>query len=118
LYAIRRCVFAAFAAASLALVLAARVGSAQGLPVFRPVIPAEIRAIMAEPKYRDARWGLYVADRASGEVLYDLRGGERFIAASTTKLWPGGAALDVYGPDFRFETPVYRRGKIDAGYDG
>ncbi|HYO30992.1 MAG TPA: D-alanyl-D-alanine carboxypeptidase/D-alanyl-D-alanine-endopeptidase [Thermomicrobiales bacterium] len=77
-------------------------------------LPPEIVAIIDRPAYAFARWGIYVADRQSGEVLYDLRGGERFLAASTTKLYPGAAALAAYGPDHRFETPVYRTGSVDA----
>ena len=41
-------------------------------------------------------------------------GGERFLAASTTKLFPGAAALAAYGADYRFETPVYRTGAVGA----
>lgn len=78
------------------------------------VLPAEVLAAMQQPQYRFSRWGLHVADRASGEVIYDLRGGERFLAASTTKLFPGAAALDAYGADYRFETPIYRRGDVSA----
>jgi D-alanyl-D-alanine carboxypeptidase/D-alanyl-D-alanine-endopeptidase (penicillin-binding protein 4) len=69
---------------------------------------------MDSPQYRYARWGLYVADRASGDVVYDLNGGELFIPGSTTKLYPTAAALDAYGADYRFETPIYRRGPINA----
>ena len=76
-------------------------------------LPAEITALMESPRYRSARWGLHVADRASGEVIYDLNGGEMFITASTTKLFSGAAALDAYGPVYRFETPVYRGGAVD-----
>jgi serine-type D-Ala-D-Ala carboxypeptidase/endopeptidase (penicillin-binding protein 4) len=77
-------------------------------------LPAEITAIIEGPKYTLARWGIYVADRETGEAVYDLRGGERFLAASTTKLYPGAAALGAYGPDYRFETPVYRTGAVGA----
>ena len=31
--------------------------------------------MMDAPQYRNARWGLYVADRATGAPLYDLNGG-------------------------------------------
>src|SRR5215211_8235797 len=77
-------------------------------------MPAEITAIIESPKYALARWGIYVADRQTGEVVYDLRGSERFLAASTTKLFPGAAALVAYGSDYRFETPVYRTGTVGA----
>src|ERR687897_1324699 len=77
-------------------------------------LPAEITAIIERPRYAMARWGIYVADRETGEAVYDLRGGERFLAASTTKLYPGAAALAAYGPDYRFETPVYRTGAVGA----
>jgi D-alanyl-D-alanine carboxypeptidase/D-alanyl-D-alanine-endopeptidase (penicillin-binding protein 4) len=77
-------------------------------------LPAPIQAVMNRPKYRSSRWGLFVADRATGAVIYDLNGGDPIIPASTTKLFPAAAALDVYGPDYRFETPVYRRGSIQS----
>jgi len=77
-------------------------------------LPAEIRAIIEAPRYRFARWGIHVADRATGEIIHDLAGGQRFLAASTTKLFSGSAALDAYGPDHQFETPVYRQGDITA----
>ncbi len=79
-------------------------------------LPDEITAIIEQPKYALARWGIHVADRETGEVVYDLRGGERFLAASTTKLFPGAAALAAYGPDYRFETPIYHTGSL--GPDG
>src|SRR5205807_1643268 len=75
-------------------------------------LPAEIQAVMNRPKYRSSRWGLFVADRATGAVIYDLNGGDLIIPASTTKLFAAAAALDAYGADYRFETPVYRRGTV------
>ncbi|MGD9893588.1 MAG: D-alanyl-D-alanine carboxypeptidase/D-alanyl-D-alanine-endopeptidase [Dehalococcoidia bacterium] len=77
-------------------------------------IPAAVRAIMDRPRYGQSRWFLYVADRDTGDVLYDLNGGDLVLPASTTKLWSTGAALDAYGPDFRFVTPVYRHGPVDG----
>ncbi len=96
-------------AATAAAQSATPVANAAGDP-----LPAEITAIIERPRYSLARWGIYVADRESGEAVYDLRGGERFLAASTTKLFPGAAALAAYGPDYRFETPVYRTGAVGA----
>ena len=77
-------------------------------------LPARVRAIMGAPRYRIARWFLYFADRATGEPLYTLNGDDLVLPASTTKLWSTAAALDVYGPDFRFETATYKRGALDA----
>ena len=109
---------AALGAALAARALAAgpggeRAGGAGAAPGPAPLPPA-IRELMAGPQYRNARWSLYVADRATGEPLYDLTGGELVLPASTTKLFSTAAALDAYGPDFRFETPVYRRGAVDG----
>lgn len=117
----RRTVLARLGGGGLAAALAPRgaapaaaqsatpVASAAGLP-----LPAEITAIIESPQYGFARWGIYVADRQTGETIYDLRGGERFLAASTTKLYPTAAALTAYGADYRFETPVYRAGAVGA----
>ena len=100
-----------FGAALLALV-PAQSGLAAG-PV--PTIPAEARKVTDEAKYRNSRWGLHVADLKTGEVLFDWNGDQRFLAASTTKLWAGAAALDAYGPDYRFTTPIYRTGPVEGG---
>ena len=75
-------------------------------------LPDGITAIIEGPRYSFARWGIYVADRETGETIYDLNGGERFLAASTTKLYPSAAALAAYGADYRFETPIYRTGVV------
>src|SRR3954447_7933312 len=77
-------------------------------------LPPEVRAIMEHPLYRYARWSIYVADLTTGEPLYDYQGRELVVPGSVTKLFPGAAALDAYGPDYRFETPVYRHGTVDG----
>ncbi|MGD9890901.1 MAG: D-alanyl-D-alanine carboxypeptidase/D-alanyl-D-alanine-endopeptidase, partial [Dehalococcoidia bacterium] len=60
------------------------------------------------------RWYHYNADRDTGEVLYTFNEDDLVLLASTTKLWATAAALDAFGPDFRFETPIYKRGTVDA----
>jgi D-alanyl-D-alanine carboxypeptidase/D-alanyl-D-alanine-endopeptidase (penicillin-binding protein 4) len=77
-------------------------------------LPSEIRAIMQHPRYQFAQWSIYVADLATGAPLYDYRSRELVVPGSVTKLFPGAAALDAYGPDYRFETPIYRRGTVDG----
>jgi serine-type D-Ala-D-Ala carboxypeptidase/endopeptidase (penicillin-binding protein 4) len=78
--------------------------------------PASVEAVMRDARYADyTRWGLYVADRATGEPIYALRELERFAPGSVAKLYPACAALDAYGAAFRFETPLYRTGPIAGG---
>ncbi|MGA8574504.1 MAG: D-alanyl-D-alanine carboxypeptidase/D-alanyl-D-alanine-endopeptidase [Candidatus Cybelea sp.] len=55
-----------------------------------------------------------VFDLDSHRVLYARNGGTLMVAASTTKLLTEGTSLALLGPDFRFTTPVYRTGPIDA----
>src|SRR3712207_3135833 len=117
----RRAALARFGAGTVGAVLAARhvpTGAAQdSTPEATPeaqALPAEVTAIVEAPKYAFSRWGIHLADRATGEVLTDLNGGTRFLAASTTKLYPAAAALDAYGPDYRFETPIYRTATVGA----
>ena len=117
----RRAVVARLGSSGLAAALAVRGAAAVEAQDATPVtqtasapLPDAITEIIETPRYALARWGIYVADRETGETIYDLRGDERFLAASTTKLFPGAAALDAYGPDYRFETPIYRTGTIEA----
>ncbi|MCC6312659.1 MAG: D-alanyl-D-alanine carboxypeptidase/D-alanyl-D-alanine-endopeptidase [Thermomicrobiales bacterium] len=76
--------------------------------------------MMTNSRYAEfTRWGVFVADRASGEPIYGLREVERFIPGSVTKLYPAAAALDAYGSEFRFRTPLYRTGAlVDGVIDG
>jgi D-alanyl-D-alanine carboxypeptidase/D-alanyl-D-alanine-endopeptidase (penicillin-binding protein 4) len=97
-----------------ALAAAAATAVPAGRALAQAALPARAQAIMDGPRYGIARWFLHVADRASGEVLYDLNGDNLILPASTAKLWATAAALDAYGADFRFETPVYRRGPVDG----
>jgi D-alanyl-D-alanine carboxypeptidase/D-alanyl-D-alanine-endopeptidase (penicillin-binding protein 4) len=75
----------------------------------------KIQAFINGPSYKQARWGVFLADAASGETVYAHNPDQLFLPASTTKLFSCAAALAALGPDFRFETPVYRRGEFTDG---
>ena len=47
-------------------------------------------------------------------MLYARNPAVLMVAASTTKLLTEGTSLALLGPDFRWTTPVYRTGPIDA----
>jgi D-alanyl-D-alanine carboxypeptidase/D-alanyl-D-alanine-endopeptidase (penicillin-binding protein 4) len=89
--------------------------SSSGAPPGQGGVPPAALEIMRRPRYATSRWFVHAADRATGETIHDLNGGDLVLPASTTKLWSTAAALDTFGPEFRFETPVYRRGTVQGG---
>jgi D-alanyl-D-alanine carboxypeptidase/D-alanyl-D-alanine-endopeptidase (penicillin-binding protein 4) len=74
-----------------------------------------IDAIIDAPQYRHGRWGMLVVEAEKGRVVYERNADQLFIPASTTKLYSCSAALHALGTDYRFETPVYRRGSVENG---
>ena len=78
-------------------------------------LASEIDAFLHRPEYRQAHWGILVVDARSGETVYEHNADQLFIPASTTKLYSCATALAELGPDYRFETPVYRRGTLKDG---
>jgi D-alanyl-D-alanine carboxypeptidase/D-alanyl-D-alanine-endopeptidase (penicillin-binding protein 4) len=75
-------------------------------------LAGRIAEVINGPDYKHAHWGILIADLESGETLYELNADKLFAPASTTKLFSTATALDTFGADFRFETPVYRTGDI------
>ncbi|MDB5387627.1 MAG: dac, partial [Planctomycetaceae bacterium] len=73
----------------------------------------KLLALINSPEYQEAHWGCLVVDLDSGETLYELNADKLFAPASTTKLFSCATALDSLGANYRFETPVYRRGDLD-----
>src|SRR5436305_11598511 len=71
-------------------------------------LPIEFQQVMAKPLYQFSRWQIFIADLHTGEPLYDFNGRDLVVPGSVTKLFPGAAALDAFGPNYRFQTPVYR----------
>src|SRR6516165_9542513 len=78
-------------------------------------LAARIEAVTNGPDYRHGRWGILVVERDTGRVVYERNPDQLFVPASTTKLYSCSSALHHLGPDYCFETPVYRRGPVEAG---
>lgn len=74
----------------------------------------KLESLLKTPGFEDGRWGILVAELDSGKVLYSKNARELFSPASVTKLFSGASALVDLGPDFRFVTPVHRRGEVNA----
>jgi D-alanyl-D-alanine carboxypeptidase/D-alanyl-D-alanine-endopeptidase (penicillin-binding protein 4) len=78
-------------------------------------LAAQIEAVTNGLDYKQARWGILVVDAKTGKTVYERDADRLFMPASVTKLYSCAAALAAFGPDHKFETPVYRRGEVKEG---
>ena len=79
-----------------------------------PSLADRVRSVLETPGYAEAHWGLLVVDAADGRTIYEREADRLFGPASVTKLFTTAAALADLGADHRFQTPVVRRGEVDA----
>jgi PBP4 family serine-type D-alanyl-D-alanine carboxypeptidase len=98
----------------LALLLATALLS-QAAPAHPSSIAAAFNRIVARPQFAHAIVAAEVYDLDAKRPLYTRNAGVLMEAASTTKLLTTGTTLALLGPNFRWTTPVYRTGPIDAG---
>ncbi|MDR3619395.1 MAG: D-alanyl-D-alanine carboxypeptidase/D-alanyl-D-alanine-endopeptidase [Paludisphaera borealis] len=77
-------------------------------------LPDRVQAVLETAAFAKGHWGLLVVDRKTGETVYERNADQFFAPASVTKLFSTAAALVELGADHRFQTPVVRRGEVDA----
>ncbi len=77
-------------------------------------IAERVKPVINAAEYKHAHWGILFVDLDKGEVLYEHNADKLFVPASTTKLFSVATALHTFGPSYRFETPIYRRGDVDG----
>src|SRR5262245_13632814 len=58
---------------------------------------------------------LKVVDLESGDMLFNRGGGKLLTPASNLKIYTSACALDVFGPDRRFETKITAAGPVKDG---
>ncbi len=73
-----------------------------------------INAPTRTPRLKNSIVAGEVYDLDSHRVLYARNAKILMVAASTTKLLTEGTSLELLGPGFRWTTPVYRTGPVDA----
>ena len=73
-----------------------------------------INAPTRTPRLKHSLVAGEVYDLDSHQVLYARNSRVLMVPASTTKLLTEGTSLALLGPDFRWTTPVYRDGPVDA----
>lgn len=77
-------------------------------------LDSRVEAVIKTPGYEHGQWGILVVDAKTGKTVYERNAGQLFCPASVTKLFSTAAAVADLGADYRFRTPVVRKGGIDA----
>ncbi len=67
---------------------------------------ARLQTILSQPAVGRLDWGIAVADRDSGEILYERNADHSFTPASNAKIVTTLLALASLGPDYRFHTTL------------
>ncbi|MBR9991395.1 MAG: D-alanyl-D-alanine carboxypeptidase/D-alanyl-D-alanine-endopeptidase [Gemmatimonadetes bacterium] len=80
-------------------------------PPLAPSLATVIDSITTRPPLHRTVWGILVQDAESGRVLYAQNREKHFIPASNTKLVVGVAALGLFGPEYRYRTPLLLGGR-------
>jgi serine-type D-Ala-D-Ala carboxypeptidase/endopeptidase (penicillin-binding protein 4) len=65
---------------------------------------------------RGGEWGAIIVSLTRGDTLYAQNADDMMQPASTMKMYTSAVALDRFGPDFTFRTPVLHDGQL--GPDG
>lgn len=92
------------------------VGTLTAVSLAQDRLDEEVARWLAQEHLQTAHVGWLFVELESGRVVLQRDSGKLFVPASTTKLFSVAAALDTLGADYRFRTPVVRRGPVnDAG---
>jgi D-alanyl-D-alanine carboxypeptidase/D-alanyl-D-alanine-endopeptidase (penicillin-binding protein 4) len=83
-------------------------------PTRRASLTRRLNALLDEPPFDRAIWGVAIAD-PSGRIVYTRNADRLFIPASVTKILVASAAVALLPPDYRFRTSVYAAGLVDGG---
>ena len=107
--------------ASLLLVICLTVAptlAQQAAPVAKPQTVAELQAritaLLDQPKFAAARWGILVK-AGQDKIVFERDADKAFMPASNMKLYTTSAALDAFGPEFKIKTSVYAAKPVKAG---
>ncbi|PZR56942.1 MAG: peptidase S13 [Candidatus Eremiobacter antarcticus] len=91
-----------------------RSSAAQTPAAAAAALPTAMLSVMHKPRYAHAFWNLLVTDLTTGKPVYALAPDRLAFTGSVRKLFSVGLALNALGANYRFTTPVYRRGSLDV----
>jgi D-alanyl-D-alanine carboxypeptidase/D-alanyl-D-alanine-endopeptidase (penicillin-binding protein 4) len=69
-------------------------------------LQARITALLDQPKFAAARWGILVK-AGQDKIIFERDADKAFMPASNMKLYTSSSALDAFGPEFKIKTSVY-----------
>jgi D-alanyl-D-alanine carboxypeptidase/D-alanyl-D-alanine-endopeptidase (penicillin-binding protein 4) len=78
------------------------------------VLRAELDRLLGDPAFANAQWGVVIQSLRDGRYLYLRNENKGFMPASNMKLFTTATALAKLGPDYRYQTLVYRTGPVDS----
>jgi D-alanyl-D-alanine carboxypeptidase/D-alanyl-D-alanine-endopeptidase (penicillin-binding protein 4) len=78
-------------------------------------VSSAVAEIQSKAAYAHTSWGMRVVDLDTGKVLVDQAGDRSLTPGSIMKVYSTATALDLYGADYQFHTPVYRTGPVSQG---
>lgn len=73
-----------------------------------------IREIVSRPEFASSHLAVKIASLDTGRVIFEENAQKWMQPASNLKLFTVAAALDRFGPDYRFVTSVYTTARPDA----
>ncbi len=91
-----------------------RIASKKGI-VSKAAFQARVRRALKRQCARPGRLGLYIRSVSTAQTLYSHNAATKRIPASNVKLFIAAAALARLGPDYRFATDFYAKGKVRGG---
>ena len=71
-------------------------------------------SLQLNARTRCGQWGAIVVSLTRGDTLFAQNADGQMPPASTMKMYTSAVALDRFGPDFTFKTPVLRDGQPSA----
>lgn len=78
-----------------------------------PALQARLDALLDQPRFAQAQWGVKVLSLDSGRTLFARNADKLMKPASNAKLFTAALALDRLGPDYRIKTSFYAAAKPD-----
>ncbi|WP_426700293.1 D-alanyl-D-alanine carboxypeptidase/D-alanyl-D-alanine endopeptidase [Rhodanobacter sp. Col0626] len=81
----------------------------------RAGLVAQIDAVLGQPRFAAASWGVAVVSLDSGHTLYAHHADQLLQPASTAKLFTAALSLSVLGADYRIPTRLLADGRLANG---